>query len=74
MSWLDQILFASLVLFCGWGEPNLDNAKTLDKILAEAINEDKIQERGEEGENFLILLKNRPPIRIGLNVCMIMGS
>ena len=41
--------FASLLLF-GCGSPDLDDPKTLDDIIAEAIDEDKLQERGKEGE------------------------
>ena len=46
----NSILFAVLVLLGGCGEPNLDVAETKDKILAEAIHADKIQQQGEEGE------------------------
>ena len=41
--------FASLLLF-GCGSQNLDDPKTLDSIIAESIDEDKLQERGKEGE------------------------
>ena len=43
-------LFTVLVLLFGCGESNLDDPETLDKILAEAIDADKIQKRGEEDE------------------------
>ena len=46
----NSILFTVLVLLGGCGEPNLDDPESLDKILAEAIDFGKIQERGEEGE------------------------
>ena len=47
--------FASLLLF-GCGSPDLDNAKTLkslDEIIAEAIDGDKLEKRGKEGEELI---------------------
>ena len=46
----NSILFTVLVLLGGCGEPNLDDPESLDKILAEAIDSEKLQQRGEEGE------------------------
>ena len=40
----NSILFTVLVLLGGCGEPNLDDAETTDKILAEALDADKLQE------------------------------
>ena len=42
-------IYVSLLLF-GCGSPDLDDPKTLDDIIAEAIDNDKLQERGKEGE------------------------
>ena len=56
-----SMLFAVLVLLSGCGEPNLDNAKSLDKILTEAIDEDKIQKRGEEGEKLIYAPNEHKP-------------
>jgi antitoxin component YwqK of YwqJK toxin-antitoxin module len=44
------IAFFVSLLFFGCGSPNLDDPKTLDNIIAQAIDEDKLQERGNEGE------------------------
>ena len=57
----NSILFAVLVLLGGCGEPNLDDAETIDKILAEAIDADKIQERGEEGEKLYYAPNEQEP-------------
>ena len=54
----NSILFAVLVLLGGCGEPNLDDAKTLDKILAEAIDDDKIQERGQTWSEIFLYAPN----------------
>lgn len=54
-------LLTALVLFFGCGESNLDDAETLDKILAEAIDRDKIQIRGEEGEKLFYAPNEQTP-------------
>ena len=57
----NSILFAVLVLLGGCGEPNLDVAETKDKILAEAIDADKIQQRGEVGEKLYYAPNEQEP-------------
>jgi len=52
--------FASLLLF-GCGSPDLDDPKTLDDIIAEAIDEDKLQERGKEGEKLFYAPNKQTP-------------
>ena len=42
-------LFVSLLL-CGCGSPDLDDPKTLDDIIAEAVDWDKLQKRGKKGK------------------------
>lgn len=54
-------LFTALVLFFGCGESNLDDAENLDKILAEAIDGDDIQKRGEEGEKLYYAPNTQTP-------------
>ena len=49
MKTLSISFFASLLLF-GCGSPDLDDPKTLDDIIAEAMDEDKLQKRGRDGE------------------------
>ena len=44
------LLLLSFALLIGCGKPNLDDPKTLDQILVEAIDEGELQERGKEGE------------------------
>jgi len=46
------MLFAMFValLMAGCGDPDLDDKETLDEIIAEAIDEKKLQKRGEPGE------------------------
>ena len=44
------LLSLPILLFVGCGSPNLDDPNTLDYIIAEAIDEDKMQRRGKEGE------------------------
>ena len=56
-----SILFAVLVFLGGCGEPNLDDAETIDKILAEAIDEKKLQQRGEEGERLFYAPNEQSP-------------
>ena len=57
----NSILVTVLVFLGGCGEPNLDDAETIDKILAEAIHADKIQQRGEVGENFFYAPNEQEP-------------
>ena len=57
----NSILFTVLVLLGGCGEPNLDDAETTDKILAEALDADKLQERGEEGEKLAYAPNEQEP-------------
>ena len=57
----NSILFAVLVLLGGCGEPNLDDPETLDKILAEAIDKEKLQKRGEEGEKLFYAPNEQTP-------------
>jgi len=57
----NSILFAVLVLLGGCGKPNLDDAETLDKILAEAIDKEKLQGRVGEGEKLLYALNEQTP-------------
>ena len=38
------------LLMVGCGSPDLDDKETLDEIIAEAIDEDKLQKRGKKGE------------------------
>ncbi len=42
-------MFVAL-LMVGCGSPDLDDKETFDGIIAEAIDEDKLQKRGEKGE------------------------
>ena len=56
-----SILFAVLVFLGGCGEPNLDDAETIDKILAEAIDEKKLQKRGEEDEKLFYAPNEQSP-------------
>ena len=49
MKTLAIAFFASLLLF-GCGSPDLDDPKTLDDIIAEAMDQDKLQRRGKKGE------------------------
>ena len=45
----------------GCGSPNLDNTKTLDEIIADAIDGDNLQERGEEGEELFYAPNEQTP-------------
>ena len=49
---MKAILFALFValLMVGCGTPDLDDKETRDKIIAEAIDGDTLQERGKDGE------------------------
>ena len=49
MKFLTAITLVTFFLM-GCGSPNLDDPVTLDKILAEAMDWDSLQKRGEEGE------------------------
>jgi antitoxin component YwqK of YwqJK toxin-antitoxin module len=53
-------LFVSLLLF-GCGSPDLDDPKTLDGIIAQAIDEDKLQKRGKEGEELFYVPNTQTP-------------
>lgn len=65
--WLKEIMKITLfalftaLLMVGCGSPDLDNPETLDKILVEAIDEDKLQERGKEGEELLYAPNEQTP-------------
>jgi len=52
--------FASLLLF-GCGSSDLDDPKTLDDIIAKAIDEDKLQERGKVGEELCYIPNAQTP-------------
>ena len=52
--------FASLLLF-GCGSPDLDDPKYLDDILAEAIDEDRLQWRGKKGEELYYAQNEQTP-------------
>ena len=47
---ISLLLILPVLLVVGCGSPKLDDPKTLDDIIAEAIDEDKLQKRGKEGE------------------------
>ena len=49
MKKLLSVLLVAL-LMVGFGSPDLDDKETLDEIIADAIDRDALQERGEEGE------------------------
>ena len=53
-------LFVAL-LMVGCGSPNVDDPETLDKIIAEAIDADKLQGRGKEGEELIYAPNNQTP-------------
>ena len=57
----NSILFTVLVFLGGCGEPNLDDAETLGKILAEAIDGSKLLKRGEEGERLFYAPNEQSP-------------
>jgi antitoxin component YwqK of YwqJK toxin-antitoxin module len=52
--------FAAL-LMVGCGSPDLDNKETLDEIIAEAIDMDKLQGRGQKGEKLLYAPNEQTP-------------
>ena len=56
-------LFALFVglLMVGCGSPDLDDPETLDKILAEAIDFDKLQIRGKKGEKLFYAPNKQTP-------------
>ena len=45
----------------GCGSPNLDNTKTLDEIIADAIDGDNLQERSEEREELFYAPNEQTP-------------
>jgi hypothetical protein len=57
--WFKEFMKATLIalffalLLVGCGSPNVDDPETLDKIIAEAVDEDKLQMRGKKGEELL---------------------
>ena len=57
--WFKEFMQATLIalffalLLVGCGSPNVDDPETLDKIIAEAVDEDKLQMRGKKGEVLL---------------------
>ena len=53
-------LFIAL-LMVGCGSPDLDDPETLDKILADAIDRNKLQKRGKEGEELLYAPTQQTP-------------
>jgi antitoxin component YwqK of YwqJK toxin-antitoxin module len=53
-------LFTTL-LMVGCGSPNVDDPETLDKIIAEAIDGEKLQGRGKEGEELIYAPNNQTP-------------
>ena len=57
------ILFALFVgpLMVGCGEPDLDDKETRDRIIAEAIDGNKLQNRGEKGEVLLYAPNDQTP-------------
>ncbi len=57
-----SLFAAALCLGFLWeGEPDLNDPKTLDKILSEAISEDRMQERGREGEKLSYAPNSQTP-------------
>ena len=58
-----KLLFATFValLMVGCGSPDLDDKDTLHQIIAEAIDADKIQERGERGEKLFYAPNQQKP-------------
>jgi antitoxin component YwqK of YwqJK toxin-antitoxin module len=55
------VLTAVLFFFFGCGSPDLDEPKILDDIIAEAIDQDKLQMRGEEGEELFYAQNEQTP-------------
>ena len=53
-------MFVAL-LMAGCGDPDLDDKETLDGIIAEAIDDDKLQARGKEGEELLYAPNQKTP-------------
>jgi antitoxin component YwqK of YwqJK toxin-antitoxin module len=53
-------LFTALLMI-GCGSPNVDDPETLDKIIAEAVEEDKLQKRGKEGEELFYAPNKQTP-------------
>jgi len=50
-----------ILLFVGCGSPDLDDPETRDEIIAEAIDQDKLQNRGEEGEELFYAQNEQTP-------------
>ena len=53
-------LFPAL-LMVGCGSPNVDDPETLDKIMAEAIDSDKLQKRGKGDEKLIYAPNEQTP-------------
>ena len=49
------------ILMIGCGSPDVDDPETLDKILADAIDRNKLQKRGKEGEELLYAPTQQTP-------------
>ena len=60
MKKLLSVLLVAL-LMVGFGSPDLDDKETLDEIIAEAIDRDALQERGEEGEELYYAPNEQTP-------------
>ena len=60
---MKAILFALFValLMVGCGGPDLDDKKTRDKIIAEAIEETSLQKRGKEGKQLAYAPNKQSP-------------
>ena len=55
------LCFFILLFIVGCSSSYLDDPETLDKIIAEAIDEDKLQMRGKEGEELLYAPNEQMP-------------
>jgi antitoxin component YwqK of YwqJK toxin-antitoxin module len=61
MKLLPCLLLISALLFVGCGKPDLDDPEKLDKILEGAIDADKLQERGKEGDELFYAPNSQTP-------------
>ena len=60
MSKLLAAMFVAL-LMVGCGDPDLDDKETLDGIIAEAIDKDKLQRRSKKGETLYHATSQQTP-------------